>query len=163
MKYGRQIGARVIAIGGVLLAGLIATAGPAGARSLGAFAGAPLDGSQSACFTEFAGGVVGTNVLGCAGNPLASSPRWEVNLPIDTTGPKSVMVGIRGVSVGCGLISANQASGVFSSSAQAFGFSPSILSIPTLTVNVPTNGSLLLACDHMANPGAFITNINWNP
>ncbi|HXU63868.1 MAG TPA: hypothetical protein VN962_19355 [Polyangia bacterium] len=67
-----------------------------GTDVLGSYQGNPLDGTSPSCFAEHGSGVVGTGAAGCVGAPFPDSPRWEIQLPVETSGSKKVSVQLKG-------------------------------------------------------------------
>jgi hypothetical protein len=133
-------------------------------RSTGAFAGNPLDGSSSTCFSESAGAVTGTGAAGCVGTPWLNSPRWEISLPIDRAGSWTVSVGIRGNGASgpiCQAFGWDQLTSSVSQSAVATNSSPSFVIKSVQVPYVPNGGYLLLACDHLVDSSSAIGAINW--
>jgi len=139
-------------VGGCVL--VLAPVAKATTRTLAAFAGNPLDGSSLAsCFAESSGAVTGTGTTGCVGTPFSSSPRWEINLPIDTQGAKNVRASIRGdgtTGPNCTAYAADVTSGSFTSSSSVTNATTSLVQ-KLMTLTVPAGGYLFVACDTLAS------------
>jgi hypothetical protein len=143
---------------------IAALAPPAHARSQGAFAGSPLDNSSSSCFAETAGGIQGTGAAGCVGTPFASSPRWEVALPVESTGTFTVTFGIRGngaTGPSCTAFVSNQLSSTLASSATTTNATTSYVAKAVSAPSVPGGGFLYAACDTFPNSAFRVGSINW--
>jgi hypothetical protein len=148
-----------------VMALLVVTLEPlAKARSIGAFAGNPLDGSSWSCFAESAGAVTGTGAAGCVGTPFAGSPRWETQLPVENTGSYTVTFGIRGNgSTGptCLAYGVSQLSAIVVTSLSATNATTSFVPKAVAVSSVPGGGYLFGACDTLTNSSFRVGSINW--
>ncbi len=142
---------------GSILPGVIAliVAPAVYARSIGAYAGNPLDNSPRTCFTESAAAVQGSLPTGsCTG-------RWEVNLPVDASGSYTVTYtgkvsgGIGSLSCGAYAVAPD---GTFSSTTYKSTTSATFATVTLDPITVPSGGNLFIACD-ISN--AAVGTINW--
>src|SRR3954454_12167692 len=89
MRHG-AVSRTVALVAGVVvsIAGVVAVPGSAWARTLGSYAGTPIDNNTPrSCFAEKQGGLIYAGGQSCPG--LA---RWQVMLPVDTAGTFTVRV-----------------------------------------------------------------------
>jgi hypothetical protein len=144
----------------VLVAACFATPALA-AHAVGAFAGSPLDNTSSACYSESAGSVRGTGAMGC------TSPRWEVAIPLTTTGATSVTVEMQGDGASgpfCAVYAIDQGGNIAATSARLTQTSASFVAVAlTTSLNVPANGYAYVACDTLTSPNFGVGSIFWGP
>jgi hypothetical protein len=150
----------------VVILALTVHASTSTARALGSFGGNPLDNSSLTCFSELNGGVTGTGAAGCVGIPFADSPRWEVELPIETlSASASVTIFIRGNgSIGptCSTYWFNQDTGVFAVSNAVTNATTSYIG-EVMTVNINgAGGYMALACGHLTSSSTAIGGIHYS-
>jgi hypothetical protein len=135
----------------------------ADARSIGAWAGAPLDGVSSNCYAENAGGVRGTGAAECPTSGLLA--RWEVNLPIDSTGPFPVTFasasGAGGTGLPCCVAYAVSQLGVITNTTPELCSGSAMAFHPLSSIAVPLAGHLFLACRGLLTSQNQIASINW--
>lgn len=129
------------------------------ARSVGGYAGAPLDGLATTCFTESFGGVVGPGIGSCG-----SSPRWEIPLLVDASGTYTVKFTAHTssgfpISIGCQAYATDGFGHFVSNSNHQSTASSTFVTLTLTSVTVPSGGNLILACDGMTN--GTIGNVNW--
>jgi hypothetical protein len=144
------------------LACLVGIPGMAYARSIGAYAGAPLDGLATTCFQESNGGVVGPSAFGSCG----TTPRWAIPLAVDTAKSYTVTFSAHAstsipINIGCEAFAINGLGVLVSTSSHASTTSTTFTTLTLSSVTVPSGGYLYLACDGMAN-GGTIGAVNWN-
>ena len=144
------------------LAGLLAMSSVAQARNLGGWAGHPLDNDDWACYQEDHGGMRYT-ALGTH----CSHGRWEVPLPIDSTGAPAktisfVSEGTAHLHQGCTAYGVNVTSLTMATDGPVGNNTP-LFKSADLHVTVPTDGTLFLACDGLVPSSSFITQISWTP
>jgi hypothetical protein len=171
----------------VVLPALAALSGVSSARSIGAYSGHPLDGMPLICYTEFAGSVSSSGICvpatfdgGVPGCPCGSGRRWEVSLPIENAGTKTVTfasANLIGCPAGggqcsgsefCQAFGVDQINGTFHSSA-GFGNSSTSLALASASVTVSSGGYLFLACTGLScfsngqsDLCSQVGSINWN-
>jgi hypothetical protein len=135
------------------------------ARTIGAFTGLPIDNSNDiTCFRESSGAVTGTGL--CVGTPFPDSPRWEVQLPVDTYGAKHVYVSMKGTgSTGatCYVYTFDQYSNYLGTSNGLTVYSSSYQVGMIDSANIPTNGYMFLACGNLTSPSIAVGSITWTP
>jgi hypothetical protein len=137
----------------------------ADARTIGAFAGLPLDGDNIIpCFAESGGAVTGTGAHACAGVPYVDDPRWEVQLPVDNYGVKHVTVGIKGNGQSgptCAVWTFDQTSNYLGTSSVMTN-NTAYFQIETAdSAPIPTNGYMFLACGYLTASNVAVGSITW--
>jgi hypothetical protein len=115
-----------------------------------------------------AGGFTGSGTAqgGPCVYPFSSSPRWEVGLPIDSSGPWTVSAGMMGdgtIGPFCQAYAINQLSGIVATSSRVQQTAASyqvvnLTGTPGLTV--PAGGFLFIACDTF-RLNHRVGSINW--
>lgn len=149
MRHG-VVSRMVALVAGVIvsIAGVAAVPGAAWARSLGSYAGNPLDNTPRTCFAEHQGGLSWTGGAGCP-----NTGRWQVELPVDSSGSYTVTVRMSrdndtSQRPTCQVLTQTQ-DGVLSaaSTAQQLPASPTgqFLTL-TMTASVPTAGYMFVYC-----------------
>jgi hypothetical protein len=141
------------------LSGVVALTATAEARSIGAYAGNPLDNAPRSCFGETNGAVFGgTSVSPCTG-------RWAVSLPVDTTATTytvtfSAAWGGLGVKPDCFAVGVSQLGVVQTPSPAVSATTTSFVAYPLGAVSVPTKGYLYLVCEGVVT-GSVIGSVYW--
>jgi hypothetical protein len=135
-------------------------ASSAGARSTVAWAGSSNPLVDVNCFTESYGTVTAEN--SSCGPTLV----WEIALPVDTTGTKTVTANVTpgtSSSMSCIAYSVNQSGTEFASSGQIYATGGAGVSqnVNMTVLSVPSAGSLFTACFFTDND-RFNT-VNWTP
>ena len=133
----------------------LAFAGAGEARTIGGFAGHPMDSSPTSCFTEWFGGVQGA----CSGTHT-----WQIPLVVDTAGGKTINITASAGSspMTCTAYGAGP-SGQFdfhqggSATWQNTNPAQQSISVPT----VPSGGYLYVNCS-FTGLGVTIDAVNWN-
>jgi hypothetical protein len=144
--------------------GLAALSSAANAHTIGAFAGNPLDGVPWSCYSENAGAVVGPPIgMSCAGTD-GFGPRWEVNLPIETSGSYTVSFTAHSnssfpINVGCEAVAVNDTAGTIAFSNHLSTASATYVSLTLNPLTVPAGGKLFVACDGLIN--GTVGTITW--
>ena len=153
MKDGIGKIVRTVLAGTFALTGVAVLTPAAEARSVGAFAGAPLDNTPWVCYRENAGGVVGNSSPIPAPGDTCGEARWEVNLPVDSARGYIISFATAkdpAMPVGaCCAAYATSPSGAFTSTNPKCGTSTTMTTIDTEAVTVVTGGHLFLACSNL--------------
>jgi hypothetical protein len=146
------------------------------ARSMGAFSGRSLDTTPASCYAEDTGavrgqggpgGAGGGSGSGCIGNPFPNSPRWEVALPVVSSGTWTVSVGMMGTGTTgpfCQAYAINQVSGIVATSLrlQQTRASYQVVDLThTPGIVVPGGGYLYIACDTLNSSNSRVGSVNW--
>lgn len=142
----------------------ICAGGFAHARSMGAFAGHPLDQSPPICFKENMGGVTGNGSAQCSGHPFPSSPRWEVPLPIEGHGQATVQFAARGDGLtgpSCSLYAISQNNGVVLTTGRVTRGAATYGLLTLVVQTIPDKAFLYLACDTLRTTDQRVGSINW--
>jgi hypothetical protein len=146
MRHG-AVSRTVALLAGVVvsIAGVVAVPGSAWARTLGSYAGNPLDNTARSCFSESQGGLTYAGGQSCPG-----IARWQVMLPTDAVGTYTVKVrGSRELAApifSCQVLSQTQ-DGVLSSQStvQQLPSAGQMLTM-SMSVAVPASGYMFLVC-----------------
>lgn len=128
---------------GLLVVGVIVTSyiADAHARSIGGMAGRAVNPGDAACFQAVSGGVV---------NNCAGTRRYEVSVPVDSSGNKTVQVFYKSPSaMNCYAFGETNiaSAGYGPSSSVVVNFSGGWRKILLYDVYVPSQGSLNVGCD----------------
>jgi hypothetical protein len=138
---------------------LVASPSIAEARSMGFWAGHPLDGTSRSCFSENAGGTKYTAGPGCPG-----SGRWELPVPLDTNGAVTFSVRAKGVDndvngVRCQAFGVNNMDQLATSTPVQTRLAPTFATLTLSLPSVPSGGHAIVVCTF--NGGAEVGSVNF--
>jgi len=139
------------------ISAMVAFPSVAEARSLGSWAGHPLDGTARSCFSENAGG---TKHNGSCGGGLL---RWEVPIPLDGNGMVSIAVRTKSESdtmtISCQAFGVNNSNQLITSSGSPVNNTGTWMTLTLVLPSVPVGGHAIVACN--MGLGTQIGSINY--